>query len=109
MKVILQPNEGERILLGAPLCGEIVIKTDPATAGGLAATQTVVYNDNGTVDRITDADGVFTRFSYDFAQRLTRVGNDEVQIDIDRMAEPFTHATRAKRAIEAEQSRLRRQ
>ena len=41
-------------------------------AGG-AATQTVLYNDNGTVDKITDADNVFIRFGYDFAQRLTRV------------------------------------
>lgn len=39
-------------------------------AGGTAATQSVVYNDNGTVDKITDADGVFITFGYDFAQRL---------------------------------------
>lgn len=33
MKAVLQPNEGERIALSAPLCGEIIIKTDPAAAG----------------------------------------------------------------------------
>lgn len=34
MKFILQPNEGERVTLGAPLCGEILVKTDPAIVGG---------------------------------------------------------------------------
>jgi RHS repeat-associated protein len=46
--------------------------TDPSNAA-IKATQTVLYNDNGTVDKITDPDGVFISFGYDFAQRLIRV------------------------------------
>ena len=43
MKAILQPNEGERVVLSAPLCGDILVKTDPAVSGGslVMAVQTL--------------------------------------------------------------------
>lgn len=37
MKVTLQANEGERVSLNAPLCGDILVKTDPSAAGAVPA------------------------------------------------------------------------
>jgi RHS repeat-associated protein len=83
--------------------------TDPGNAA-VKATHTVLYNDNGTVDKITDPDGVVVSFGYDLAQRLTRVmdaSGNRIDYDLDakgnRTSERVLDSSGALRRVLARQ------
>src|SRR5260370_4480407 len=48
------------------------------------------------------------RFDGPVVKRLARIGNDQVQIEIDRISETLATRTRAVRIVEGKKSRLRR-